>query len=183
MSLFEYIMVLTSILIGLGIAELLSGIIRMLRTDYKEGFYLPQVLWAIFLFLYFIIVWWSRWDLRENFHWTFFQLLMSLAGPLIAFVLAGLAFARTRTAREFFFRQQKTFFSLLPLIMLISLLHEYIIEGTPILSMTTIMASAMMILSFIPRFVEKDWIHITCSLAANLIFISWVYLSVYLLSS
>ncbi|MCF7808923.1 MAG: hypothetical protein K9M49_05830 [Candidatus Marinimicrobia bacterium] len=183
MSLFEYIMVLTSILIGLGVAELLSGVVRMLRTDFKEGFYLPQILWAIYLFFYLIIVWWSRWDLRVNFHWTFFQLIMSLAGPLLAFVLAGLVFPRSRPAREYYFRQQKTFFGLLPIIMLIGLFHEYLIEGTPLLSMTTVLASSMLVLSLIPRFVKRDWIHILCGLAANLIFFSWVYLSVYLLSS
>ena len=183
MSLFEYIMVLTSILIGLGIAELLSGIVRMLRSDFKEGFYLPQILWSSFLFLYLIIVWWSRWDLRENFHWTFLQLLMSLAGPVMAFIAAGLMFARNRTAKEYYFRQQKTMFTILPLIAFSSLIHEVVIEGTSLLSFTTFMASLLVISTLLPRFFKKDWIHLVCSFSANAVFIFWVLSSLYLISA
>ena len=183
MSLFEYIMVLTSILIGLGIAELMQGIVRMLRSDFREGFYLPQVLWAIYLFFYLIIVWWSRWDLRENFHWTFFQLIMSLAGPILTFILSGLVFARKSKAKDYYFRQQKVFFSLLPVIMAISIAHEVLIEGTSLISGTTMTASTLLILSLIPRFVQKDWLHIFCAASSNIIFISWVFFSVYLVSS
>ena len=183
MSLFEYIMVLTSILIGLGIAELLRGVVRMLRSDFREGFYLPQILWAVFLFFYLIAVWWSRWDLRENFHWTLFQLLMSLAGPVLAYVSAGLIFPRNRPAREYYFRQQKTLFTSIPLIALIGLLHEIIIEKTPIFSFTTTMATILLVLTLFARYSQRDWIQILCSLTANVLFISWMFLSIYLLSS
>lgn len=183
MSLFEYIMVLTSILIGLGIAELLQGVVRMLRTDFREGFYLPQTLWGVFLFFYLIAVWWSRWDLRENFDWTILQLLMSLAGPILAYVSAGLLFPRSRPAREYYFRQRKSLFTVIPLIALIGLLHEVIIESTPIISFTTIMATMLFVFTLLPRFSEKDWVHILSGLAANAVFTSWIFLSVYLLSS
>lgn len=183
MSLFEYIMVLTSILIGLGIAELLSGIVRMLRTDFKEGLYLPQIFWSSFLFLYLIIVWWSRWDLNENFHWTFLQLIMSLVGPVLAFIAAGLMFARNRTARVYYFRQQKTMFTLLPLIATSSLVHELVIEGTSIISFTSFMSSLLIVSTFLPRFFKKDWIHLVCSISANAILTTWVLSALYLISS
>jgi len=183
MSLFEYIMVLTSILIGLGIAELLNGIVRMLRTDFKEGFYLPQVFWASFLFLYLIIVWWSRWDLSENFHWTFLQLMMSLVGPVLAFIAAGLMFARNRTARVYYFRHQKTMFTLLPLIATSSLLHELIIEGTAVMSFTSFMSTLLITATLLPRFFRQDWIHLVCSVSANAILTIWVLSALYFISS
>jgi hypothetical protein len=176
-------MVLTSILIGLGIAELLHGLVRMLRSDFREGFYLPQVLWAIYLFLYFIVVWWSRWDLRENFHWNFLQLLMSLAGPVLAFILSGLVFARKSKAREYYFRQQKVFFTLLPLIMIISLIHEIVIEGTSIISITSLIASAIMLLTVVPRYAQKDWIHIFCAACSIGILNAWIFFSIYMISN
>jgi len=37
-------MVLTSILIGLGIAELLGGIVRVLWSGFKENIFIPQIL-------------------------------------------------------------------------------------------------------------------------------------------
>ena len=183
MSLFEYIMVLTSILIGLGIAELLQGIVRMLRTDFKEGFYLPQIFWSSFLFLYLVIVWWSRWDLSENFHWTFFQLMMSLVGPVLAFIAAGLMFARNRTAREYYFRQQKTMFTLLPLIASSSLAHELVIEGTAVISFTSFMSSLLIVTTLVPRFLKQDWIHLLCSILANAILTTWVLSALYLITS
>ena len=44
MTVFEYVMVLTSVLIGLGIAELLGGIVRVFRSGFKENIFIPQIL-------------------------------------------------------------------------------------------------------------------------------------------
>lgn len=183
MDLFEYIMVLTSILIGLGIAELLNGMVRILRSDFKEGIYLPQLFWAAYLFLYLIIVWWSRWDLHENFEWTFVQLLLSLAGPIVLFILSGLVFPLKESARDYYYKRQKTFFTLLPLTPIIGMLHEIIIEGTPFLSLTTLMASTMLVLTTIPRFSQKEWVHLGCAVLINTIFLSWVLGANYLITS
>ena len=49
MTVFEYVMVLTSILVGLGIAELLGGIVGILRSGSKDKIYIPQMLWAFFI--------------------------------------------------------------------------------------------------------------------------------------
>ena len=183
MGLFEYIMVLTSILIGLGVAELLNGVVRMLRSEFKEGIYLPQLFWAAYLFLFLIVIWWSRWDLNQNFHWTFTQLLLSLAGPVVVFILSGLVFPHNEQSRVYYFKHQKTFFTLLPFAAAIGLLHEILIEGTPVLSSTTLMGSMLVILSVIPRFSERDWVHLTCSVLINVLFLGWVLDVAYLIAS
>ncbi len=183
MGLFEYIMVLTSILIGLGVAELLNGVVRILRSDFKEGIYIPQLFWASYLFLFLIVIWWSRWDLHENFVWSFGQLLLSLAGPILLFVLSGLVFAHNQPARDYYFKHQKTLFTLMPFAALIGMLHEVIIEGTPVFSSTTIMASSLVVLSVIPRFSQRDWVHLSCAILVNVIFFGWVLGVSYLISA
>jgi len=174
MSLFEYIMVLTSILIGLGVAELLQGIVRLLRSDFEEGIYLPQLLWAGYLFLFLIVIWWSRWDLHENFNWSFIQLILSLAGPAIVFILSGLVFAHNEPARDYYFSKQKIFFTLLPLAMAISLAHEVLIEGTAFFSSTMLLGGTLFLLTLIPRYSDTDWVNMSCAVLANVLFLGWV---------
>ncbi len=159
MSLFEYIMVLTSILISLGIAELLYGVVRVLRSEFQERLFLPQAAWALFLFLHLIVIWWSRWDLHENFEWNFIQLLLSLAAPILLFILCGLIFPLKEVARDHYYRLRKPFFSILFLIAIIDLLHEILIEGSPILSLATPTVLVMAVAIIAARFSQKDLVH------------------------
>jgi hypothetical protein len=163
LSLFEYIMVLTSILIGLGIAELLYGVVRLLRTEFKERFFLPQAIWALFIFLHLIIIWWTRWDLHENFEWNFLQLLLSLAAPILLFILAGLIFAKNKPSRDHYYQQRTSFFNILAVIIVINFFHETLIEKSPILGLATPLLLIMFLATLAARFSDKDWVQ---SLAA-----------------
>ncbi len=159
MSLFEYIMVLTSILIGLGIAELLYGLVRMLRTEFSEKFFLPQSIWAVFIFLHLIMIWWSRWDLRENFEWNILQLLLSLTGPILLFILAGLIFPQNKNSRDHYYQQRDSFFNILIVVLVVDSCHEVLIEGSNILSLVNLLIFMMLLSSVIARFSSRDWVH------------------------
>ncbi len=182
MSLFEYIMVLTSILISLGIAELLYGVVRMLKSDFKEGFFLPQVLWAVFLFLHLIIIWWSRWDLRDTMEWNFNQLLLSLAGPVLIFILAGLVFPHKRTAQVYYFAQRKVFFSILAVVPIVDFCHEVLIEGTEIISTATVIIAILFTAIVWSRFSENETIHTLMAIIATGVILTFISMTTYLLN-
>ena len=159
MTVFEYVMVLTSILIGLGIAELLGGIVRVLRSGFKENIFIPQILWALFIFLYILNIWWSRWDLRNSVDWNFVQLLLSLTGPIILYIVAGLIFPLKQPAKAHFYKQRKVFYSLLMVQFAISLSHELIIEKTSIFSLATIFIIILLGMSTWAIMSKKDYVH------------------------
>jgi len=157
MSLFEYIMVLTSILIALGLAELLNGIVRSLRSEFEEKIYIPQILWTVLAFVFLLLIWWSRWDLRDNIEWNFLQLLMSLAGPVLIFIVSGLIYPHNKDSREYYYRQKNKILILFIMVFLVSILHEILIEGSPALSLATGLLSLHILACIYAVFSNKEF--------------------------
>jgi len=52
MGLFEYVAVLTSIIIGLGMAQLLQGLIRLIQHPEQAKPYWVYLLWVFYMFLF-----------------------------------------------------------------------------------------------------------------------------------
>lgn len=92
MSMFEFLMVLLSIIIGLGIAEILGGIARMIRCrDSIQGYWIHSITVAA-IFFALLQQWWEIWGLRVASEWAFSGLLMMLTGPVGLFLIAHLLF-------------------------------------------------------------------------------------------
>lgn len=92
MSIFEFLMVLVSIIIGLGVAEILRGVARQIRNrDSVSPYWVHSVL-VIFVFIALLQQWWEIWGLQRYQDWTFLGLLMMLSGPVGLFLIAYLLF-------------------------------------------------------------------------------------------
>ena len=92
MSLFEFLMVLVSIIVGLGIAELLTGIARQIRCRTSiSGYWVHSVLVTL-VFFALLQQWWEIWALRDLAEWAFYGLVLMLAGPVGLFLIAHLLF-------------------------------------------------------------------------------------------
>jgi hypothetical protein len=75
MSLFEFLMVLVSIIVGLGIAEILTGVARLIRCRESARPYWVHSLLVVSIFFALLQQWWELWELREVPEWTFIALL------------------------------------------------------------------------------------------------------------
>ena len=85
MDLFEFILIITSVIYAMGVAQILSGVSRLAQTDVPIRWYLPHSLWTFTLFVWIFLVWWSAWEFRDL-NWTFpLYLYMALAPTLIFF--------------------------------------------------------------------------------------------------
>lgn len=94
MSLFEFLMVLVSIIVGLGIAEILTGVARQIRCRDSAQAYWVHSLLIVSIFFALIQQWWELWELRVVPEWTFIALLLLLAGPVCLFLIAHLLFPK-----------------------------------------------------------------------------------------
>ena len=88
MNSFEFIMVLVSIIIGLGIAELLQGVARMMRGRFEGG--LLHLLWTANMLNMLIQCFWSWWMLEGKSDWAYYELLMVLLGPIVMYIISSL---------------------------------------------------------------------------------------------
>ncbi len=89
MSLFEFILVMVSLVLAIALTHLLEGISRVVRKP--SGFELNWVtpMWALFLFLLIINHWWSLWDMREA-NWTFPAFFYTVLPPTLLFLAVTL---------------------------------------------------------------------------------------------
>ncbi len=92
MALFEFLMVLVSIIVGLGIAEVLVGVARLLRARSRVRYYWVHGVLTAFVFVALLQQWWEIWDLRGAPAWSFVGLALMLVGPICLFLIAHLMF-------------------------------------------------------------------------------------------
>ena len=110
MSIFEFVMVLVSIIIGLGIAEILTGIAGQIRWRKESKPYLLHSLIVVAIFLALIQQWWEIWGLSGETRWTFVALMLMLGGPVCLHLIAHLLFPddiRQTTMRDYYYGEMR----------------------------------------------------------------------------
>ena len=71
MSPFEYLSVLISIILALGMTRVLAGVGEMLQARSHRRIYWVHVLWIVNVFLYLVVAWWIFYRWRNQQPWTF----------------------------------------------------------------------------------------------------------------
>ena len=75
MDIFEYVAVLTSIIIGLGITHLLRGVAGLIQHPDQHRIYWVHLVWVGYLFFTLIFWWWWEFRLGTIETWTFYLYL------------------------------------------------------------------------------------------------------------
>src|SRR5438270_6060915 len=134
MDAFSYLSVLLSIIVGLGLTQLLTATGRLIRhRDRVRVDWLP-LLWAVVLLVVFVQVWWSMFGLRLQRDWTFGGFLFILAQTCALYLMAAVLLpeqidAESTDLAEHYERQHRWFFSFLAAALIISLSKDRVING------------------------------------------------------
>src|SRR5436190_1219315 len=84
MDAFSYLSILLSIIVGLGLTQILTAVGRLIRhRDRVRADWLP-LLWGAVLLVIYVQVWWSMFGLRHVNEWTFgsFAAVLAQTGTL-----------------------------------------------------------------------------------------------------
>lgn len=92
MSLFEFLMVFVSLIVGLGVAEILTGIAKQIRARTTCTGYWVHSCGVGVIFLALLQAWWELWDLHSTPEWTFYSLVLMLISPAVLYLIAHLIF-------------------------------------------------------------------------------------------
>ena len=114
MQLFEFVMILVSIILGLGVTEILAGLGRLLRMRSSVRWFWIHSLFQLGIFLALLQIWWESWDFRLLSEITFPQSLVLLLGPIAVFLIAHLLYpdsAADTDLREYYFAQSRLLWS------------------------------------------------------------------------
>lgn len=89
MDAFSYVSVIFSVVIGLGLSHILTGVTELVKARRRVRFYWVHALWLALTFLGHIFLWWTMWNLRLLSNWNFFSFLLILAAPVLLYVGAS----------------------------------------------------------------------------------------------
>lgn len=114
---FDYLGVLISVILGLGLTHLLLGLSRTIQARHTVRIYWVHIVWTFSMLVYVLAIWWGMYWWRQLHEWTI-QFFMFLAGySAVLFLLASLLFPHElRDGLDFeaeFMRNRRWFFGLL----------------------------------------------------------------------
>src|SRR3989442_15726332 len=136
MSPFEYLSVLISIVLALGMTRVLAGVGEMLQASSHRSLYWVHILWVVNLFLYLVVAWWIFYRWRNQQPWTFFLFVFVLISPTILFLASLLLFPRECSIDEsisykaHFYANHRAFFILFGLFTPVDILDS-LLKGLP----------------------------------------------------
>ena len=90
MTPFEYLSVLVSIILGLGLAHLLSAVRELIQKRAQVRFYPLALVWAALIFTTQVQWWWGIYELRTAQAWNFFSFFFLLLAPVSMYLTAGM---------------------------------------------------------------------------------------------
>jgi hypothetical protein len=132
-SAFEYVAVLISIVLGLGIAQVLTGIADLVHQSKRVTLYWPHVLWVIVILLLHVQDWWVTFDLRQHEPWRLPTFLLVMTYPITLFILARLLFPfgtqeGTINLKDFYYENYRKIFVFASLLPLLSMLDAVVVR-------------------------------------------------------
>ncbi len=89
---FEYIAVLTSIIIGLGMAQLLRGVAGLIQQPDKSSVYWVHLCWVGYMFFTLVFWWWWEFRLVTIEIWTFNIYFFVVFYAFVMFLACSLLF-------------------------------------------------------------------------------------------
>jgi hypothetical protein len=115
MDLFEYILIMTSVIFAMAVGQLLLGLARWAQATARVRTYLPHAVWGLVLFVMIFANWWANWEFRAI-AWTLPMYAYMLMAPTLFFFVCTLLTPQSFEQEEVdleahFFRVRRPFFA------------------------------------------------------------------------
>ena len=117
MQMFEYIIVLISIVIGLALTHLMQGIAGLIQHPDRARIWWVHLVWVAYMFVNAIFWWWYEFRLQRIEAWTFSLYAFVVFYAFYIYLICALLFPRDLEGydgyRDYFLSRRKWFFGLL----------------------------------------------------------------------
>lgn len=155
MGLFEFLMILISVVIGQGLTEILTGAANLLRARDTVRFHWFHVFFQAGVFFALLQQWWESWDMASLGEISFFAVLAILAPAIIVFLIANLLYPRDPEGvdlEQYYFQQAPLLWGLVivgtiegtfiqPFVFDEPVLHIANISGIPMIAICLVLAT------------------------------------------
>lgn len=128
MDAFNYLSVMISVIVGLGLTQLFAGIGNFVQIRRRVRFYWLHALWILLLIVLHLHMWWSFWVLQEVADWHYGIFTYVLVGPAALVVASHIIVPElidgTIDVEAYYYDTARVFFGMLVLIALWAMFLE-----------------------------------------------------------
>jgi hypothetical protein len=126
MTVFEYVAVLISIVVGLSITHLLAGVGRLIGRPGSAKPYWIHLLWVFFVFSWLVQFWWWEFGFSDVETWRFelfsFLIMYAVLLYLVCVVIMPRQFPEGGDYRDHYYARRRWFFGLLTAVYIVDML-------------------------------------------------------------
>lgn len=164
-SAFEYVTVLISIILGLGITQILTGIADLIHQSNRVKLYWPHLLWVFIILVLHVQEWWVTYELKDFQLWRLPTFLFVMIYPIILFILARLLFPfgfqeGVIDLKEFYFENYRKIFLFGASLPILAILDGVLIRGIDLPSqLIKFLFPVLLLYICIRKKKTAEWIH------------------------
>ncbi len=183
MTPFEYVSVLISIVLGLGITQIVSGVADIINQWSRVKLYWPHLMWIAFVFFLHIQEWWVLYELRTLSEWKLPTFLFIILYPINLFILARILFPSAGSDsgdfKKFYFENFRKFFVWAVILIALSLSDNILFNNYSWMDQPVHIFLLIALPFFILRNFQQEWLHkltvilLTALLIASLFLVDW----------
>lgn len=137
MTPFEYVTVLISIVLGLGITQIVTGVADLIQQWSRIKIFWPHLLLIFLVFFLHIQEWWILYSLKDTTEWRLPVFLFTILYPIHLFILARILFPPDYSSavdlESFYFANYRRFFLVIGILALLSILDNLLIQHRPVI--------------------------------------------------
>ena len=116
-GMFEYIVILTGVIIGLALTHLMQGIAKIIEDPGRVRIWWVHLGWVAYLFVNAVFWWWWEYRLRLTTEWTFQLYVFVLTYAVLIYLTCAVLFPSDFSAlsdfKTYFMSRRRWFFGLL----------------------------------------------------------------------
>lgn len=180
---FQYLTVFVSIILGLGITQLLTNVGRLAQARGRVRVYWPAALWVAMLFFILVQSWWAMFDMRDHRGWTFLAFLVVLMTPTSLYLMTALALPEVDVRsgepvdlRAHYYAHRRWFFGAAAAVIISSLLRPLVIDGRIPLDLDRGIQLVFLALVGCAMIVRREGFHKTVALGIAALYAAYVTL-------
>jgi hypothetical protein len=116
-GMFEYVVILTGVVIGLALTHLMQGVAKLIEHPGRVRVWWVHLGWVVYMFVSAVFWWWWDYRLRTTGAWTFELYAFVLAYAFLIYLICAVLFpsdiAPFKDFKDYFMGRRRWFFGML----------------------------------------------------------------------
>jgi hypothetical protein len=163
-SAFEYISILVSLILGLGITQILSSLADLFYHYRKVRFYWPHTIWVVFILFLHIQDWFITYQLKAKPTWHLPELIFILSYPVALFTASKMLLPTNDKEeridmRLFYTTQFRAIFLFIGISIFLSILFNIFLLDGSLAAQWHLVSFLIALIAIIITKPKKEWIH------------------------